>query len=59
LEGAQKALENMTAEVAKTINPRKVRQAREFYKQAGASGRGGETAAARVKLMERILELQK
>jgi RHS repeat-associated protein len=58
LEGAQKALENMTPEVARTIDPGKARQALKFYKQAAASGRGGETATARVKLMERILQLQ-
>jgi RHS repeat-associated protein len=59
LEGAQNALREMTPEMARTIDPGKARQALEFYKQAGASGRGGETAAARVRLMERILELQR
>jgi hypothetical protein len=59
LEGAQKAIQSMTPEVAKSIDPAKARQALEFYKQAAASGRGGETAGARVQLMERILELQK
>jgi hypothetical protein len=59
VEGAQQALEKMTPEVAKTIDPTKARQALEFYKQAGASGRGGDAATARVRLMERILQLQK
>jgi hypothetical protein len=59
LEGAQKAFETMTPEVAKTIDPTRARQALEFYKQAEATGRGGETAGARIRLMERILELQK
>ena len=49
----------MTPEIAKTIDPAKARQALEFYKQAAASGRGGEAAVERVRLMERILELQK
>src|SRR5688572_4875511 len=30
-----------------------------IYKQAAAAGRGGEAAAERVRLMERILELQR
>ena len=59
VEGAQKALEEMTPEVAKTIDSGKARQALEFYKQAGASGRGGATAGVRVRHMQRILELQK
>jgi hypothetical protein len=34
-------------------------QALEFYKQASTAGRGGEAAKERIRLMERILELQK
>src|SRR5690606_19072872 len=44
VEGAQKAVESMTPEVAKTIDPEKARQALEFYRQAADGGRGGETA---------------
>jgi hypothetical protein len=49
----------MTKEAAAKIDPSKVRDALEFYKQAVISGRGGETAALRVKLIEAILNLQK
>jgi RHS repeat-associated protein len=58
-EGATKALENLTRETARAVDPAKARQAAEFYKQAAASGRGGEAALERVRLMERILELQR
>lgn len=59
VQEARKALNEMTPEVAKTIDPGKARQALEFYKQAGASGRGGATAGVRVHLMRRILQLQR
>jgi hypothetical protein len=59
VQGAKEAIEKLTPELARRIDPAKARQALEFYKQAAASGRGGETALARVRLMEQILELQK
>lgn len=57
--GAIKAAGEMTAEKAATLDPSRVQAAKQFYENAVASGRGGAAAPERVKLMERILELQK
>jgi hypothetical protein len=56
--GALKAAAEMTAEKAATIDPTKVQAAKAFYENAVANGKGGAAAPERVKLMEKILELQ-
>lgn len=57
--GAIEAAENMTAEMAAKIDPAKVQAAKTFYENAVANGKGGDAAAARAQLMQKILDLQK
>jgi hypothetical protein len=56
--GAIEATENMTAEMAAKIDPAKVQAAKIFYENAVANGKGADAAAARVQLMQKILDLQ-
>ncbi len=57
--GAARAMAEMTAEKAATLDPAKVQAAKEFYENAVANGKGGAAAPARVELMQRILDLQR
>ena len=57
--GAAKAMGEMTAEKAASLDPTKVQAAKAFYENAVANGRGGTAAPARVQLMQRIIDLQK
>ncbi len=56
--GAIERAAQMTAEQAATLDPTKVRQALDFYRNGIEAGRGGAAAPERMRLMERILELQ-
>ncbi|CAN5821292.1 hypothetical protein BH11GEM2_BH11GEM2_05720 [soil metagenome] len=53
--GAAKAMADMTAEKALTLDPSKVQAAKTFYENAVADGKGGAAAGARVELMQKIL----
>lgn len=57
--GAVERIGEMTAEQAARLDPAKVQQARDFYARMADAGKGGAAALERVKLMDRILELQK
>jgi len=57
--GAVQRIGEMTAEHAARLDPGKVQQARDFYARMAEAGKGGAAALERVKLMDRILELQK
>jgi RHS repeat-associated protein len=57
--GATKALAEMTAEKAATLDPAKVQAAKAFYENAVANGKGGAAAPVRVELMQKVLDLQK
>ena len=56
--GAIQRVSEVTAEQASKLDPQKVKMARDFYQKAVDAGRGGAAAPERVKLMERILDLQ-
>ncbi len=57
--GAIERAAEMTVEQAGRIDPQKVQAARDFYGRMVDLGRGGPAAVERVKLMERIIELQR
>jgi RHS repeat-associated protein len=57
-EAAERA-RTITQEEAAQLEPGQVQQARDFYQNAVEQGQGGEAAVERVKLMDRILELQR
>jgi hypothetical protein len=59
VSGAIERAAEMTGEQAARIDPQKVQAARDFYVRMVDSGRGGQAAAERVKLMDRIIELQR
>lgn len=52
-------LESITAEEARAMDPRMVQRVKAFYEDAIARGTGAGTAPLRVKLMQKILDLQK
>jgi RHS repeat-associated protein len=56
--GAIERAAEITAEQAAKLDPAKVRQALDFHRNAVEAGKGGAAAPERVRLMERILELQ-